>query len=189
MIPLILFALSATSDSFVIGFHYGTRCIQIPFLSNILIAFICFAGTYLAMTAGNFISRFLPRNTPDLIGACILFGIGIYMLIQSLRTHKKELCDSEKIDADRSQVIEWREAILLGTFLCINNIGVGIGASISGLPPFLTSAVCALLSFFFILSGHCTGSRITSRVLKKALELCSSVILMVLGGYEIFLFF
>lgn len=189
MIPIILFALSATSDSFIIGFNYGIRSIKIPILSNILITLICFAGTYLAMSAGTFLSRFLPGNTADLIGAGILLGLGVFMLIQSLRTQKKDLCDSETIDADHSQVIEWRESLLLGCLLCINNVGVGIGASISGLPPFLTSAACAVFSFLLILSGYQTGIRITSHILKKALELCSAGILMVLGGYKMLLFF
>lgn len=189
MIPILLFALSATSDSFIIGFNYGVRNIKIPWLSNILITLICFAGTYLAMAAGSALSRFLPESTADLIGACILFGLGVSMLIQGLRTHKKDFCDSETIDADHSQVIEWRESLLLGCLLCINNIGAGIGASISGLPPFFTSAACAVLSFLLILSGYHTGIRVTSHILKKALELCSAGILMALGGYKIFLYF
>ena len=189
MIPLILFALSATSDSFIIGFNYGARNIKIPFLSNIFITLICFTGTYLAMTAGSFLSRLLPGNASDLIGACILFGLGTYMLMQSLRTHKKDLCDSETIDADHSQVIEGKESILLGALLCMNNIGIGIGASISGLSPVFTSAACALLSFFLILGGHCIGSHLTNHILKKVLELCSAGILIVLGGYEICVFF
>lgn len=185
MVLIILFALSATSDSFIIGLNYGMRNVKIPLLSNILIAVISLAGTYLSMAAGGYLYRLLPTVAADMAGGGILLLLGGYMLIQSLRPRKKDRCDSEVIDTDHSHVIEWREAVLLGAFLCLNNAGVGIGASIGGMRPFAASLLCAVFSFLFILEGQMAARHITSFWIRKILEAGSAVLLIFLGSYEI----
>lgn len=187
MVPVILFALSATSDSFVIGFNFGARNIKIPVFSNLIVTLICFSGTYLAMAASCFLSRFLPENISVLSGAIILMGLGFYMCFQCLHTPKKNRCDC--VDSNHSQVIEWKEAVLLGILLCCNNMGAGIGAGISGLSPVATSAACSLFSFLFLFSGHFAGCHIFCNILKKFLELGSAAILIGMGTVPLFRLF
>ena len=80
------------------------------------------------------------------------------MLIGSLRKRKEEgklrisglYKSSEHFDKDMSKEIELKEAVILGGILSINNIGIGIGASVAGLNIFVTSLMSLIFSMFLL---------------------------------------
>ncbi len=71
IISIFLLALSSNLDNVGVGTSYGTRRINIPFGSNLLIAFITTSGTYLSMTLGNVISNFINPNSNRSAGKMI----------------------------------------------------------------------------------------------------------------------
>ena len=123
ILSVILFALSANIDCLVIGLSYSLKKTIIDINSNLLIAFMSTIGTYFSMMLGSLLTRFLSINTANHIGSLILIVIGISMILQKqqdikqFQSHKK---------------ITLKETFLLGFALSLNNIGLGIGASITG---------------------------------------------------------
>ncbi|MGO9568969.1 MAG: manganese efflux pump, partial [Desulfomonilaceae bacterium] len=82
ILAVFLLALSSNLDNVGVGTSYGTRTINIPFSSNLLIAFITTTGTYLSMAAGNKISNFINPNVSNAIGALMIGGTGAWVLIR-----------------------------------------------------------------------------------------------------------
>ena len=81
ILAIFLLALSSNLDNVGVGTSYGTRTINIPFSSNLLIAFITTIGTCLSMAAGNKISNFINPNISNAIGALMIGGTGVWVLI------------------------------------------------------------------------------------------------------------
>jgi putative sporulation protein YtaF len=134
----------------------------------------------------------------------ILFGL--YLLVNSLKkgfnsgsnTGKAEnkttfdcyestLRNPEIIDTNNSKTIDFKEAIIMGIFLCINNVGLGIGSSIAGFNIYLTSVLSLLFSLAFVPLGHFIGKRIFSDKLSAYSEVISAGIVIILGIYEMFI--
>ena len=59
ILTIFLLALSSNLDNIGVGTSYGARGINIPFSSNLLIAVITGAGTFVSMTIGNGISNII----------------------------------------------------------------------------------------------------------------------------------
>jgi putative Mn2+ efflux pump MntP len=69
ILAIFLLALSSNMDNVGVGTSYGARKINIPFNSNLLIAFITTCGTYLSMALGNEIAGFINPNIASALGA------------------------------------------------------------------------------------------------------------------------
>ncbi len=82
ILAVFLLALSSNLDNVGVGTSYGTRTINIPFSSNLLIAFVTTTGTYLSMTAGSQISYYISPNISNAIGALMIGGTGVWILIR-----------------------------------------------------------------------------------------------------------
>jgi putative Mn2+ efflux pump MntP len=74
-----------------------------------------------------------------------------------------------------------REALLIGVLLSINNIGMGIGAGITGMPIFITPFICGVASFIFVKSGSLLGNLFHTGKLSKIMEVLSAVFVLILG--------
>ena len=142
----LLFALSANLDNFTVSATFGIRKIKISFFNNILIAVISALGTYLSMTFGHVIGRFIPLAISNYIGSSILILIGLFIMKDFFKHDKKQKNDgtrpnkinsilnkSETADLDGSGSIDMKETALLAAALTLNNFGFGIGSSITGL--------------------------------------------------------
>ena len=200
----LLFALSANIDNFTVGIAYGVKKIRIGICSNILIAIFSGIGTFLSMSIGYFVSRFIPSNVSNLLGSLILIGIGLWFIKSYFfkrivnQTNKQnsggeiskytDLLDNPcKADIDDSGSIDIKESITLSLALTINNFGLGIGASITGLNIILTTLLTFIFSILAIIIGYCLGNSYLSKFFGKYAPLFSSIIIVILGLYEIFI--
>ncbi|WP_089610637.1 sporulation membrane protein YtaF [Dehalobacterium formicoaceticum] len=91
-ISLLLFALAVSIDGFGVGFAYGMKNIIIPMRSLLIICFTSASAIAASMFFGQVIVSFIPLETARLIGALILSGIGLLMLIHAWvqRSEKSE---------------------------------------------------------------------------------------------------
>lgn len=189
-LSVLVFSCAANIDNLVVGFSYGVKGVRIPVLSNILIAVLSGVGTFLSMTAGKWLSACLPAAVCHLAGGLMLVGMGGWTCWQALKGRKKEdgkqgiMQNPEQADKDKSGHIQPSEAILLGGALVLNNLGMGVGASVLGLP--VTAAACfsAVLSFVFMTAGGYLGKRLSGK-LRHALVL-SGLCIIALGLYGCF---
>ena len=183
----LLFAISANTDNFVVGLTYGIKRIKIGWLSNLLIALISLLGTVISMCAGKLIFNFIPEIASNFIGGIILILIGawsVFNLFFSKKTSDGILENPENADKDNSLNIDVKESVILALALTINNIGLGVGASITGLNIVLTSNFTFFLSLVMIEIGYVLGSRFFSKLFCKKATLISGLIIIALGVYE-----
>ncbi|WP_010294227.1 manganese efflux pump [Clostridium senegalense] len=101
--------------------------------------------------------------------------------------YKNILDNPELVDSDNSSCIDVKESILLAFALTINNLGVGIGASITGLNIFLTTIFTFIFSLLFIILGYLIGTSYLSKLFGKYASLISGAIIIFLGCYELFI--
>ncbi len=190
-ITIVLFAVAACADSFVIGFNYGVKGVRISTIANSFLSLICLVGTFLSMLLGRFSGYYLDPAATDAIGGLIFVLLGLWMLKGSLSAPKlqqrtREYSENpELVDKDQSSVIELRESLLIGLILCLNNIGLGIGAGMAHISMIMAPLVSALFSFVFIWSGCAIGKRITSRLFSRVLEIVGAMLIVVLGIKEL----
>ena len=185
----LVFAISANTDNFVVGVSYGIKKIKIGLVSNLLIALISLLGTILSMSVGKIIFNFLPGNTSNLIGSIILIIIGGWTIVKPLLKSISDgvLENPEKVDIDNSSNIDAKESIILAFALTINNVGLGIGASITGLNIVITSSLTFVFSLLMIIVGYALGSYYLSKVFSKNATIISGLIIIALGIYEMFI--
>jgi len=204
ILSIFFFALSSSSDNFIIGLSYGSKKIRINFMNNLLVAFISCIGTVIAMLFGKLFCKFIPLKYTNIFGSLILILFGVFMLFNAYKKSNKNkelICDRHSkisyynemiehpdvVDKDNSKTIEFKEALILGFILCINNIGLGIGASITGLNIYLTSLSSLIFSILFIKVGYYYGSILLSSKLANYSESISACIIILLGVYELFI--
>ena len=155
ILSVILFALSANIDCLVIGLSYSLKKTIIDINSNLLIAFMSTIGTYFSMMLGSLLKRLLSIKQQD---------------IKQFQSHKK---------------ITLKETFLLGFALSLNNIGLGIGASITGLPCFYTCLATLCASFVFILISQWLGKTYFSKYISSYASPVSGLLIFLLGFYEL----
>lgn len=204
ILSVFFFALSSSSDNFIIGLSYGAKKIKINFINNLLVALISCIGTITAMLFGKLICKIIAPQYTNMVGSLILMIFGVFMLVNTCKKkfEDKELIPDnsskiydyneiikhpEAVDKNNSKTIDFKEAIILGLILCINNIGLGIGASISGLNIYITSLSSLIFSILFVKSGCYFGSIVSSSKLANYSEYISAFIIILLGIYELFI--
>ena len=148
------------------------------------------------MYIGNIFNGFLIGSITQWIGSALLFLFGFYMFYQALYKQIKANSDvkiindaadlAENFDKDHSKSIDIREACMLGLFLCLNNLGLGIGAALTGLNIYITSVTCLILSILFIEFGCRLTYNFLSYSTVKYAEYIASVIIMLLAIYQLF---
>lgn len=194
IMPVLIFVLGANFDNIAVGTAYGFKGIKLSLKMNFLIALITSIGTLLSMSIGLIIYNLLPHNFTNILGGLLIIVLGIYFLKDFLKEKfrknddgelKEILKDPEKADIDHSGYIDFKEALTLGTALTLNNFGMGIGASISGMNIYLTSFLTFVFSVISFRIGCNIGSKFTDSFLHDYANLISSLILIVLGIIEL----
>lgn len=183
----LLFALSANADNFVVGLSYGIKKIRIGLPSNFLIALISLLGTILSMSLGKVIYQFIPEHMSNIIGSILLILLGSWTIIKPLLKGEDPndiLENPEKADKDNSLYIDVKESVTLAFALTINNIGLGIGASVTGLNIALTSVLTFMFSLLMIIMGYFLGSSFSSKEFNHRATIVSGLIIIALGIYE-----
>lgn len=217
IISVLLFCISATLDNLAISIAYGFKKIAIPKLINFIIALISALGTLLAMLLGKIILRFFPLWLSNILGASIILILGIYFLIDFIKsinktkhenyfivqemassiTEKKSIRENtelkdilknpEKADIDNSGSIDTKEALALGLALSLNNMGLGVGASVSGLYLWETVILSFIFSLVFVRIGYKISTGFLGKLLGNFSSLISALLILFLGFYQLFL--
>lgn len=195
---ILLFVLSANLDNFTVALTYGMRKIRIGTAANLLIAGISGGGTLGCMLAGGAAARFLPPWLSGVLGGLLMAGIGLWSIADTLRRRPAprardghgvrlgELLDApEAADTDRSGSIDPHEAIVLALALSINNLGLGLGASIAGFDPWLTAGLTVAVSLAAIRAGCFVGRRWAVRLLGRLAPLIAGAAVAALGIFEL----
>lgn len=198
LISSLLFAISANIDSFIVGLSYGIKKSNISLLKSTVISLVTLTGTVAAILMGTEISRFLPASSSQAIGCALLISLGLYYIIKSLCTclnlkfKKPEVksseftSDSKGTDQPQDSLLTIKEGLFLGLTLSINNVGMGISASITGLKLLPTAILSLAISITFLYAGNVIGKTKIPPISDRAADVLSGLILVGMGIYELF---
>lgn len=185
----VMFALSANIDTLIVGISYGIKKSRIPLLENIIISLITFAGTLCSICMGMQITLFIPASAARIFGSLILIALGLYYVIKFLLEVMRRQYRTEQRNAEEKEVkkITIKEAVIIACALSVNNMGMGIGASIAGMGMISTSVSTLLFCILFLYMGNKIGSISVSHAMHKYSGPVSGLILILLGIYELLL--
>lgn len=185
IIPVILFAVSSNIDSLILGISLGMRGINLDITSNTIISSVTFIFTVVSMYLGRFLSDFLPEHTAVLAGNITLIMIGIYYIQKYFLKKREEfLYLDDKSEFAEKRILSMKQSFILALMLSINNFGLGIGASISGLSLYLGAAFSLAVGFLFLNSANLLGKNLVSKIFGEYGELISGIFIVILGIYQ-----
>ncbi|MFC5401115.1 manganese efflux pump [Cohnella soli] len=195
---ILIIGIAANIDNLGIGVTFGARSIKVPLLSNILIALLSMAATYLAMSAGLYLSHLISPFWGNLTGGFVIIFLGIWGIRAALASGKNSggnteyndpnhVSDSlvDRTDKNNDRVISWGESISLGFALAINCIASSLGAGASGVSPILTAVSVGLFSLLSVDVGIRLGSRVAKSWIGKYSNFLGCILLIIIGCYEI----
>ena len=199
----ILLSLSANLDTFAVCISYGIKKVKISFIGALLISLITSLGTFLSMYLGKVITNFISPKIVNIIGGILLLILGLKIVIDFLKKYKEshikdllrhkkvsygEILDNPiKADIDNSGDIDIKECITLSIALTLNNLSVGVAASIAGISILLNTLFTFILTWLNIGIGFYIGRRYASKLLGKYSDLISGFLITILGIYQIFM--
>lgn len=199
-LSILLFVIAASLDILVVSLAYGLKEIKINFSSTLVIASISALGTFISMILGKFLVDLIPIKLGDIIGGLVLLLLGFYSIYsyfkekKILTSHNSEndssptfiLENPEVADKDKSGNIDFKESLALSLALALNNFGLGIGASISGLNIAFTTISTFIISLIFISLGFYLSKTIKSKNISKNSNLIAGIIIIILSLFIIF---
>lgn len=199
-LSILLFVIAASLDILVVSLAYGLKDIKINFSSTLVITSISALGTFISMILGKFLVDLIPIKLGDIIGGLVLLLLGFYSIYsyfkekKILTSHNSEndssptfiLENPEVADKDKSGNIDFKESLALSLALALNNFGLGIGASISGLNIAFTTISTFIISLIFISLGFYLSKTIKSKNISKNSNLIAGIIIIILSLFIIF---
>ena len=197
LLATILFVLSASFDVFVVAMSYGFKNIKIKPFINFVISFISSLGTFISMEIGLALTNIIPLSVVNILGSIIMLLLGLYCLLDYRKVLKKStnhkdrnlnpsspiviLEKPEIADTNKSGTIQFKESILLSIALALNNVGLGIGASIAGLHIILTTIVTLIITIILIPLGFLCSKKLLNTWIGKSGSLISGILLIILA--------
>lgn len=201
ILSALLFAISANMDNIVVGLSLGIKKIKVKIAINLLIASILSIVTMLSMSIGKMLYAFMSATVANIIGGILLILVGAYILWKAITDDKPKIAENEqsknniknyleildapeKADLDNSGTINAKESLLLAVVLSFNNLGLGIGAGITGLNICATIALAFIFSMLFLSIGCYLGNHCFSKTLGKYASITAALLIIILGLYE-----
>lgn len=200
---LIFLVIAVSLDGFGVGVTYGIRKIMVPFSALLMIMLCSGLVVLLSMTIGSMLSTFISPHLAKILGGVILISLGIFSLYNIFQSKDNDDCSNNsenkkksglktvltnpnQADLDRSGIISINESLLLGLALALDAFGAGLGASIIGYSPILTTILISCMSGFFLFSGIKVGLLLSKSKQLQQMTFIPPILLISLGIYNIF---
>ncbi|MDP3486933.1 MAG: sporulation membrane protein YtaF [Bacillota bacterium] len=202
LVAIFALALTVSLDGFAAGVAYGARKIKLPVMAICLISITSAMTMYISMSIGSALRDIIPERVASIVGAALLISLGAYFVLQQRKAPSK-VSEAERdilhfriaslglvirvwhdpllADSDKSGGINSGEAIVLGVALALDAFGAGLGAAMTGLPPFLTAMSIGLSKFILVKLGLCAGGSLAGIISPKIMSLLPGLLLIVLG--------
>lgn len=192
----LLFSVAANLDTLGVAVAYGIKNIKVKKYLYLIIAFISTLGTFASMSVGFLLTNFINEAYLTHLGALILIIIGIWFIkdffvennkktLKEDKIYKEILINPSSADKDKSGDLNLKECVTLSLALTINNIGVGIGASVVGLNIMNLCIFTFIITIILFHVGISIGKNYLSKIFGKYSSLISGVLIIIIGIYEI----
>ncbi len=114
-------AFSSNVDNLSVAVAYGIMPRKIYFHHNLLIAVVTGSGTWLSMSAGEWVNNYMSEGFANTLGSVIMILIGLYNVVQAIRIERNRFKGNEKAENDLREGTHSREAFALAVSLTFNN--------------------------------------------------------------------
>lgn len=173
---ILVFTMACNLDTILLSMGYAARGLTVSPGGCLILGGVTTVVTWLSLALGASAGQFLPAGLADMLGGLVLLAIGLWFLLDWLRSPVE---GAEPLPPVRA----W---VPLAAALAVNNAGAGVAAGISGLSP-LGAAVCNFgVTLLFISLGGWLGSGPAGRLLGKYALPLSGLLLVLLGCAEAF---
>lgn len=196
--PSLLFGISASLDALLVGISYGLRGVRIKSLQNLFISLVSLLGTCLSVCLGSRLLLILPASLADRTGSIILMLLGTYYIakwtfgvLTCRKAHPAEIPHSADVNQSVNTeitsaekpplILTAAETLILSLTLSVNNIGIGLSASMAGLFLLPAAVMTFLCSALFLFSGNRLGQSRLLRLIGYAADPLSGLLLIGLG--------
>lgn len=203
---LLFLVIAVSLDGLAVGITYGMRNIRVPFSALSVIMLCSGMIVLLSMTIGNMFSIFISPQQAKILGGSILICLGLFSFVHMVlptreRSQKKItivksdkklhlfttiLTKPTKADLDQSGTISVSEAFFLGSALALDAFGAGIGASMLGYSPIVTTLLIAMMSGGFLYGGLKIGLLLSRSKPLQSFTFLPPVLLILLGLFNLF---
>lgn len=196
LVPSLLFGISASLDALLVGISYGLRGVHVRLLQNLFISLVALLGTCLSVGLGGLLVPLLPSVISRLAGSLILMFLGIYYIAKWTLTFLKNRAPQVKANPEGSALVSTErppgrltamEVLLLSFTLSVNNLGIGLSASIAGLTLIPAATATCICSILFLYLGNQLGRSRLMRLIGGLADPISGILLISLGLIQYFL--
>lgn len=182
-----MIAAVSNLDNLAAGFAFGMRGARIAVGPNALIALVTMAGTAAAMSSGRAVARLMPLSVASAVGSLIIIAVGVGTVLVSLAGRREPAGApmTERLlrrGRDASEPLSWREALLLGVALSLNNVASGVGAGIAGISPLATTLLAGAISLLCVGGGSRVGSSVARLLAAPSAGLVAGLVLLTGGA-------
>lgn len=201
LLNCMFLAFCVSIDSLSIGLTYGVRNLKITFNAKIVLFIVSVCITTISTILGVLICKVFSIHFSNIIACLLLCFMGFWMILQAITSKKEKvkkeysffikflgitiqiIKDPNYSDLNKSNKIETKEAIYLGTALSLDSIGIGISSSIIGLNTFLFPFLVASFQLLFITVGTYLGKKIknVSNIPENIWSILSGTLLILIG--------
>lgn len=184
LITVNLIGVSSNFDNTGVGIAYGSDQIKFPHWVNAIINIVggitAFIGGYL----GDVISQFVGVKPAGWLACFALGGIGFFFWYAS---YIHPMISKSKSPI-RIPTPGFRQSILLGLAMSLDNIVLGFGATVSNIASMWAESLSiAVLGYVMLWFGHRVGIGILSKFLGRYSAFIAGLILVMVGIYQIYL--
>jgi putative Mn2+ efflux pump MntP len=183
----LLIGAVSNLDNLGVGVALGMRGRRIGAVANLIVAGITMAATAAAVTCGHLLSKLIPSAVTGWLGPLIIIAIGVVTARPCAQRPRSLNCvlaaawGASRLPPDVDRAVSWREAIVFGVALSVNNLGTGVGAGVSGIPAVATTMSAGLLSLVCVGGGSHFGRILGRLVLRRYAPVIAGALLLAVG--------
>ena len=196
LVPSLLFGVSASLDALLVGVSYGVRGVRIRLWQNLFISLVTLSGTCLSISFGSILIPLVPPLISSYAGSLILLILGIYYILKWLLASSQQQKPDHLLDQKQSALktveqpcgcLSIAEVLFLSLSLSVNNLGIGLSASLTGLTLVPAAVATCLCSVLFLLAGNLLGQSRLLRLIGDLANPISGLLLIGLSLIQLFL--
>lgn len=177
ILKCIFLALSASIDALGLGITYGIKKTKMSKAGNLIIFTTLFCLSEISIFIGHYISILFSPIFSALLGSALLILLGIYNIFKAQNN------TTTNFDADCSNFIDAKEALILGLAVAVDASCVSLGSGMIGIGGLILPLLMAIFHTFFVNCGNIVATIITKKIIvsSKLLSSISGIILIFIG--------
>ena len=180
MLTALIFGAASNLDTLLLALAWGLRGTRLSPAQGAVITLVTTAVTWLALTLGRAASSLFPPDAVQPLGALVLVAMGLWVLLDWLRRPGRREAEPPRPSSALS-------CVPLAAAPAVNNGGIGAAAGVAGLSPLWAALVNLAVTFLCLWLGERLGRRARGSWLEGFALPASGLLLVVLGGLELFL--